>query len=101
MGFSHASYCYGRHQWALAIDAAAPISGWRSDLLERHRIAPPETWEQLLDLAKRGLVAVSGVPVEGLVSFYMFCGALAEPPFANEGLVVRRVHRSQGAGDAA
>ena len=88
VGFSHASYCYGRHQWALAIDAAAPISGWRSDLLERNRIAPPETWEQLLDLAKRGLVAVSGVPIDSLMHFYMFCGALAEPPFANEGLVV-------------
>ena len=47
-----------------------------------------ETWEQLLDLAKRGLVAVSGVPIDSLMHFYMFCGALAEPPFANEGVVV-------------
>src|SRR6266478_6021366 len=56
VGPSHASYAYGGRQWALAIDAATPISGWRPDLLERHQIAPPETWEQLLDLAKRGLV---------------------------------------------
>ena len=88
VGPSHSSYCYGGHQWALAIDAAAPISGWRADLLAGRNIAPPETWEQLLDLAKRGLVAVPGVPIDSLMHFYMFCGALGAPPFAHDGLVV-------------
>ena len=35
VGQSHASYKYNGHQWALAIDAATPIAGWRPDLMER------------------------------------------------------------------
>src|SRR3954454_16039744 len=35
-GASHASYNFGGHQWALAIDAATPVSSWRPDLLARY-----------------------------------------------------------------
>src|ERR1019366_9097933 len=35
VGASHASYTYGGHHWALAIDAATPVSGYRKDLLRR------------------------------------------------------------------
>jgi multiple sugar transport system substrate-binding protein len=35
VGQSHASYTYEGHQYALAIDAATPISGYRPDLMQR------------------------------------------------------------------
>ena len=62
VGPSHASYFYGGHQWALAIDAATPVAGFRRDLLERAGAVPPTTWAELLDLASRGLVAESCAP---------------------------------------
>ena len=82
VGRSHASYFYDDHQWALAIDAATPVSCCRPDLLERMRIGVPESWEELLDLAKRGLVVFPSIPVDSLMNFYMFCCALEETPFS-------------------
>lgn len=79
VGASHPSYTYGGHHWALAIDAATPVSAWRPDLLE----APPETWEDLLALAQRGLVALPAVPIDSLMHVYMLCLALGEDPFAH------------------
>jgi multiple sugar transport system substrate-binding protein len=38
VGASHESYSYEGRQWALAIDAAAPISTCRLDLLDRYGI---------------------------------------------------------------
>ena len=88
VGASHRSYFCGGHQWALATDAAAPISGWRADLLERSGVSVPTTWEALLEVAKRGLVVVPGIPIDSLMHFYMFCGALGEEPFLRaEGVV--------------
>ncbi len=88
VGRSHASYRYEGHQYALAIDAAAPISGWRPDLLEKARTKSPETWPELLDLARQGLVILPGIAIDSLMNFYMLCGALGEGPFQHTGKVV-------------
>src|SRR4051812_13910322 len=56
VGGSHASYLFGGHQWALAIDAAAPISFWREDLIVSLGLAVPGTWEELVALARAGHV---------------------------------------------
>ena len=85
IGKSHDSYLYDGHQWALAIDAATPIAGWRPDLLAK----PPATWLELIDLAKRGLVAIPAIPIDSLMHLYMLCGALGEDPFAEAGHFVR------------
>ena len=90
VGRSHESYFYGGHQWALAIDAAAPVSGWRRDLLERAGSEPPKTWAELLSLARRGLVAVPGLAIDSLMHFYMLAAALGEAPFSAEEAVVSR-----------
>src|SRR5579875_1332393 len=58
VGGSHSSYRYNGHQYALAIDAATPIAGWRPDLLNRAGVALPQSWDDLLALARRGLVTV-------------------------------------------
>lgn len=82
VGKSHQSYSFCGHHWALAIDAAAPVSGWRPDLLARAGAAVPRTWAELLDLARRGLVAFPGIPIDSLMHFFMMCIGLGEAPFA-------------------
>ncbi len=82
VGASHASYQFEGHQWTLASDAAAPIATWRPDLLAKHGLALPETWDDVLELAGQGAVTVSLFPVDVLMHLYMFCDALGSPCFA-------------------
>jgi multiple sugar transport system substrate-binding protein len=44
VGLSHQSYNFNDNQYALAIDAAAPVSSYRSDLIEN----PPSTFEETI-----------------------------------------------------
>jgi multiple sugar transport system substrate-binding protein len=96
VGASHASYHFGGHQWALAIDAAAPVAFWREDLLKSHGLTLPRTWEDMLDLARRGHVEVPAAPINCLMNFYMLCVALGETPFGSPAGVV-----SAGVGKSA
>lgn len=88
VGASHASYAAGGHQWALAVDAATPVSSWRPDLLDRHGLSLPATWDELLALANRGVVALPAIPIDTLMNFYMLCIALGEEPFQDGHRVV-------------
>ncbi len=94
VGVSHASYHFGGHQWALAIDAACPVAFWREDLLARLGVSVPQSWEELLALAQRGHVEIPAAPINCLMNFYSFCVALGEAPFlAPPRLVSREVGR--------
>src|SRR5215204_4416140 len=44
VGYSHLSYEYNNHQWALAIDAATPAASYRADLFEKNNAEVPSTW---------------------------------------------------------
>lgn len=77
VGASAPSYWYGDHLWALAIDAATPVSAWRPDRLP----TPPQTWDELMALARQGRVAVPAIPIDSLMNIYMLCIALGETPF--------------------
>jgi multiple sugar transport system substrate-binding protein len=92
VGGSHRSYQYGGHQWAVAIDAAAPVASWRADLLKH----PPRTWSEVLELAREGRVLVPGCAVDALMNFYMFCIDEGEEPFRTSHYVV-----SEAVGGAA
>jgi multiple sugar transport system substrate-binding protein len=83
VGRSFESYQFGGHVWALAIDAATPVSAHRPDLLERHGVTLPDTWSDLLALAQLGHVVLPMIPVDALMSFYMLCLALGEEPFVS------------------
>lgn len=85
VGGSYASYGFAGQQWALATDAATPVATWRPDLLEKHSLTLPRSWEDVLALAKAGFVTVSAFPIDVLMNSYMFCQALGEAPFAPEG----------------
>src|SRR6202012_1924555 len=73
--------------WALATDAATPISGWRRGLLDAKGLSAPPTWGELIALARLGMVAVPGIPIDSLMHFFMMCVGLGEPPFAADGVV--------------
>ena len=77
VGLSHFSYNYNEQQWALAIDAATPAASYRKDLLP----VPPQTWQDVLQLADAGKVAVPAIPIDLLMNFYTFCIAHGKEPF--------------------
>ena len=80
VGLSHRSYWDGR-QWALAIDAAAPISAYRRDLLDE----PPTSWEEVVSLARSGQVIWPLKPVDALMSFYNVLANAGHPFGAESG----------------
>lgn len=90
VGQSHESYCFNGVQSALAIDAAAPVASYREDLLHAGGLALPETWDELLVLAKKGAVAFPGIPIDSLMNFYMLCSTLGDDPCLQEDEVVNR-----------
>ena len=81
VGYSHLSYNYKNSQWALAIDAATPATSYRKDQFEKNKITLPQTWEDVLALAKAGRVAVPAIPIDLLMNFYSFCIAHGKEPF--------------------
>jgi multiple sugar transport system substrate-binding protein len=86
VGGSHQSYRFNGKQWTLATDAAAPIATWRPDLIEGHRLALPQTWDEVLELARHGFVTVSAFPIDVLMHSYMFSAALGHKPFSTDGV---------------
>ena len=88
VGHSHLSYHYNNHQWALAIDAATPVASSRVDLFEKNHASIPSTWSDVIDLAREGRVAVPAIPIDVLMSFYMFCIASGKTPFENTDVVI-------------
>jgi multiple sugar transport system substrate-binding protein len=88
VGRSFGSYVFSDKLWALPIDAATPVASARLDILEKQGLKVPQTYADLLALAKKGLVAFAGIPVDVLMSFYMFCCSLGEAPFQSEEKVI-------------
>ena len=88
VGYSHQSYQFNQHQWALAIDAATPAASYRPDLFAKNNAPLPLTWEELIALAGKGKVAVPAIPIDLLMNFYMFCIAKGETPFSNDQEVI-------------
>lgn len=98
VGYSHLSYQYEGHQWALAIDAATPVASCRKDLLEINHARVPENWDELITMAEKGRVAVPAIPIDLLMNFYMFCIALGKEPFTNEDEVIEQTIGSDALG---
>ena len=84
VGKSHASYHFDGYHCALAIDAATPVASHRPDLLARAGVDVPATWDDLLALARRGLVAMPGIPLDTLMNFYMICSTAGKDPFVDD-----------------
>jgi multiple sugar transport system substrate-binding protein len=88
VGHSYISYHFDGHQWALPIDAATPVASSRGDLLKKHSMQLPKTYKELLAIADSGKVGFSLIPIDTLMSFYMFCCSLGEDPCETEQQVI-------------
>jgi multiple sugar transport system substrate-binding protein len=84
VGASHESYFYRGHQWALAIDAAAQVAGYRPDLLAAAGMTVPSTWDEVAELARirKGFVTAPLLPVDSFCGFLTLCTSFGETPFA-------------------
>jgi multiple sugar transport system substrate-binding protein len=92
VGPSYVSYWFDDPLWALPIDAASQVAGYRADLLQANGFKVPQTWEDVLDLAKfrRGFVTPALSPLDSLMCFFTMCANLGEPPFTQKDKVVSR-----------
>src|SRR6056300_8950 len=90
VGKSHDSYNVFGKQWTLATDAATPIATWREDLVNKHNIQIPKTWQELLELTKTGKVAFASIPIDTLMHHYMMCIALGAQVFESKTEVAPR-----------
>ena len=73
VGPSFGSYCMQGALWALPMDAATPVASYRPDLFADGAAPLPETWNDVVALARRGLVAFPSIPQDTLMNFYMVC----------------------------
>ena len=87
VGKSHVSYEFDGVQSALAIDAAAPIAVYRPDYFKQSGEPVPKTFEEVLSLAKKKVVAYAGIPINLLMDFYMFSNTLTDDLFTDEYVV--------------
>jgi multiple sugar transport system substrate-binding protein len=67
------SYCYEGTLYALPVDGAAPAASCRADLLNRHGEQIPATWDQVVQLARRGFVRMPGFPADLFLNFMGMC----------------------------
>lgn len=88
VGQSYASYNFKGKQWALPIDAATPVAASRPDLLKELDVSLPRTFDDLLTLAQKGRVGFSLLPIDVLMSFYMFCCSRGEQPCQDDKQVI-------------
>lgn len=73
VGRSYESYRYEGQLYALPVDAAAPAACFRPDLLDRAGESPPAAWDDVLRLARKGLVVMPGFPVDVFLNLMGLC----------------------------
>lgn len=89
VGPSFRSYQANNHQWALALDAAAQVAASRPDLLEEHALAVPQTWNEVIELARATRrVATSFSRMGTLGMFFTLCANQGGAPFGTESHVI-------------
>ncbi len=70
IGLSYPSYRWKGQQWALPIDAATQVQAWVPDRLQQ----PPRNWEDILGLARAGMLALPLRPPHSLMTLFTLCG---------------------------
>lgn len=75
VGLSFPSYELDGKLLAVPIDAATPTASYRPDLLNRHGVDLPQTWAQVLDLARLGQVVMPGFHADVFLNFLALCAS--------------------------
>jgi multiple sugar transport system substrate-binding protein len=83
VGQSFPSYHWQGRQWAFPIDAAAQVQACREDLVD-----PPETWEEVIELAEQDGVLLPLRPPHSLMTFFTLCANLRGPCATGPGRLV-------------
>lgn len=63
-GASFPSYLWKGKLYALPIDAATPAASFRPDLVEQKNLHEPQTWSDVLALARQGCVSMPGTSAD-------------------------------------
>jgi len=80
VGLSHKSYEFNNHQYALAIDAAAPVAAYRPGSLDDI----PGTFEEVIKLAEKSKVILAIKPVDSISYFNSIAANMGHPINKNE-----------------
>jgi multiple sugar transport system substrate-binding protein len=75
VGQSYASYTWEGRQWAFPVDAATQVQAYRPDRLP----TPLARWSEVVELARRGRVAIPLRPPHSLMTFYSLAANLGSP----------------------
>ncbi len=75
VGPSYRSYAWEGRQWAFPIDAATQVQAWVPERLG----TAPTTFDAVIDLARRGQVALALRPPHSLMVFYTLAAHLGQP----------------------
>ena len=81
VGVSHQSYEFNNHQYALAIDAAAPVAAYNPDYIENI----PTTYEEVIKLAEKSKVILAIKPVDSISYFNSIAANMGYPINENDG----------------
>lgn len=90
VGASHISYNFDGYQSALAIDAAAPIAVYRPEYFGKEQ-ALPQTFDEVIELAKKGKVIYAGIPINLLMDFYMFASTATKDFFMEDEVIKKEL----------
>ncbi len=91
VGKSHESYCIDGGQYALAIDTACPVACYRPDMLD----CVPTDWQQVLDVAQTGKVAIPLRSPHALMLFFWIANAYQLPIAPNTDIFMAKSHMAQ------
>ncbi len=75
VGASYPSYLWDGRQWGFPIDAATQVQAYRPDRIEK----PAATWQEVLDLARKGQVLLPLRPPHTLMTFYTLSANRGHP----------------------
>ncbi len=84
LGLAHDSYMHNGHQYGLATDAAAQVAVHRPDLVG----SPPDTWEEVLCLAKEGRVLWPAKPIDAFSTFMTLAANNGTPVASQPGTFI-------------
>ncbi|MFC2175829.1 extracellular solute-binding protein [Bacteroidota bacterium] len=81
VGSSFDSYVFEDKLLAIPIDTATPTPSWRPDLIKKHDLQLPKTWEDLIALSDKKHVIMPGFGADLFLNWLMFLHALDAHPF--------------------
>lgn len=83
VGASFNSYVFENKLLAFPIDMATPVPSWRPDLMDKHGLQLPDTWNDLIAMADKNQVIMPAFGADLFLNWLMLLHALEAYPFEN------------------